>query len=827
MNFLKWAEQALDSVDSQAASKVADLKKEGIGGASSGAAIASKLFGRDTSTTNNTNTQATNATDQQRLVERSFGSPPSREHDSEIDSPLRSPPRRSQTPDRGSPPVSAVASGASSSPLLSSHRSSPLRSSRTLAGSLSSSSLSSAAGASPVPLPKHGNQPSAKTVGTADEDFLSILNSNTPVTLATSSATTARSPSPASRERSESPSAPANSSTAAAAPAPGASTIAAAAMPRSASGQFITSLLNRVSPGNSPAGSVRKLSAAARGAVSALVDASTAASAVAFSAAAPVDPAGTTVSAGIPSPVAAAPAASSSLSAAAAAHPAPASASSADHAALLAELAESREEVASLKSVWNESRSQVAKLKSILVQKEEAWRARAAQAEEQMKAALDAQAKSHANALDEVRRSNQGSTVELGNSIALLAKTKLEHAREVANLEARVAQLERETIPELTARVASRDAELLAAQERLDAQSALHASQLEGISAAQAAREKRFEDELAAHQSSLSSHHERHSSLEEHNEASVGLIASLQRQLEAANLERDRLQSAQRMQTAREQLEAESVNHLRAQLEGAQRAAATAAAAAKLRQEQMQNQLEALTAENREAHERETQLTNRVAELEAQLPSAVAGSAAAGGGASVSADGVLTPWASPHGSLLDSAAQIAELQDRVRSMAESLLQRTALAERYTAEKTSLRMQLEHESLRVTSLEAQLRTWKAKAIAAEGGSPDDDGADLESGGSGGRRGGGGGMRAGGGKVSPRPAGSLLGSSSSSSAGSYGAEGAHLTGLSSDSVGAKIVGFMDSLGQQLAILLRSVGTAEAEFAGIAYVFAVQFC
>lgn len=171
----------------------------------------------------------------------------------------------------------------------------------------------------------------------------------------------------------------------------------------------------------------------------------------------------------------------------------------------------------------------------------------------------------------------------------------------------------------------------------------------------------------------------------------------------------------------------------------------------------------------------------------------------------MSADGVLTPWASPHGSLLDSAAQIAELQDRVRSMAESLLQRTALAERYTAEKTSLRLQLEHETLRVTSLEAQLRTWKAKALAAEGGSPDDDAADLESGGSagGGRRGG----RLGGGKISPRPAGSLLGSSASA-VGSYGAEGAHLTGLSSESVVAKLVGFMDSLGQQLAILLRSV-------------------
>ena len=140
----------------------------------------------------------------------------------------------------------------------------------------------------------------------------------------------------------------------------------------------------------------------------------------------------------------------------------------------------------------------------------------------------------------------------------------------------------------------------------------------------------------------------------------------------------------------------------------------------------------------------------------------------------------------------------------MQSMAAHLLTKSQALERATAERTSLRLQLENETTRVTTLEVQLRAWKDKYRALETGgmmsaaasAHGDDHADLEHGAassSGSSAAGSLAARRSGGARSPR-------------AGGYGAEGAHLTGLQSGNAVAKAVGFMDSMGQQVSHLLR---------------------
>jgi len=477
-----------------------------------------------------------------------------------------------------------------------------------------------------------------------------------------------------------------------------------------------------------------------------------------------------------------------------------------ENSLLQSELTEARQEIASLKTVWNESRAALAKMKTLLLSKDEQWRARLAQAEEAGQDALEEQAKAHALVLDEARRANAGTAQEVGSHIATLARTKLDHAREIASWEARVARLEQEQLPELTAKLAAVEAELRQAHDRLESQSALHVQQLRDLQAEQVAREARFESELQAHHTSLSTFNHRATSLEENNEEYVSAIASLQRQLEAATLARDKLLAEERMRHARAELDAEAVANVRAQLEQAVKGNAAAAAAAKQRLEAAQQRAEELAAELAEARQREQTLQERVSALE---------SAAASGSNDGTGDPSSTllpvPASSPlHGlSVEASSALVQSLEERVRSMAESLLQRSSVAERLQAEKTALKLQLEHEQLRVQNLETQLR--KARAMdglgtsrsGGGGGDEDPDGADVESGASASvvpARGGRGGVRKG---------GSLLGSAS------YGSMGSHLTGLPPSHVVSQLVGFVDSAGLQVAILLRRHAGARVAF------------
>jgi hypothetical protein len=461
-------------------------------------------------------------------------------------------------------------------------------------------------------------------------------------------------------------------------------------------------------------------------------------------------------------------------------------------------------------------------MKALLLAKEEQWRARMAQVEEEGHAALEAQAKAHALVLDEARRTSAGSVQEVGSHIAALARAKVEHAREVASWEARVARLEQEQLPELSSKLSATEAELRQAHERLESQSAMHLHQLAELQQAQVAREARFESELLAHQASLGSFNHRAASLEENNEEYVSAIASLQRQLEAAVLARDKLAAEERMRTARAELDAEAVANVRAQLEQAVKGSAATAAAAKQRIDAAQQRAEELAAELAATQQREAALQERLSALEnASSVDATNSTDPSSPHAFAHASSLAVPITSPlHGlSGADSAALVQSLEERVRSMAESLLQRTGLSERLQAEKTSLKLQLEQEQLRVQNLEQQLRQWKAKAFDSghrNGGhstaaDDDDHAADLEHGAAGGLSAAAASGATAVGSGLPRRA--LVRKQGPSS--SYGVEGGRLLGLPSEHVLSKVVGFVDSAGLQVAVLLRRHPGARVAF------------
>jgi hypothetical protein len=783
MNFMTWASSVLDSVDEQATEKVGEIKKEIEKGAPVNLATATKLLGLDRQQTGSTaSTVAASA------------SSASTVHSDAPSASLLTSDHTSPAPPHDTPSVSPDAP-----PTLSiAGRSSPARPSRTIAGSASGEKGMSHS-ASATNLPKHGKEPSAKSQSAAvasaaarDEELLGLLNSNAPLPAATGRVSPApRSGSPApggpqamglNTSRSASPvqksrELGSNNNT----PAASLSASDPPAITSATSSNFLSNIMQRVSPATSPAVPTRKLTLAKTEAASATPAQSltSAFAAVASSASA------------LASSVSSSNLTGSSTASSSTASNAASADLQAENARLTAESAELQNEVASLKQVWHDSRSQIAKLKGLLENAKEMYAAKLREAdaerEKQMKAEREAmkaefavKEKEHVKALEEARKATAGSTNELGVQSAQLTKLKLDHARELAQRD----HERRELLDSLEAerkRFEESENQLAEARVKLEVQSAEHVKQLSALHEETLLREQRAEEARNAHSQRLDNFESRGHQLESNNDEYITLIASLQRQLESAQREIDQLKAERRMVELKSQGEHEGLALAREKFDAAEKQHAQVVAGLQARLQALQAKNDTLTQSERDWRSTEEHLTGHIRQLEADLAAAMD--------------------ATQDAASMEILSRTQEDEQRLKSMAEHLLAKSQALERTTAEKTSLRLQLENETTRVTNLEVQLRVWKEKYRAldeggmmshAPGGAEE---ADLEHGGGNSSS-----------SSSSMVVSTRRGGSRSPKTSSYGAEGSHLTGLRSGNAVAKAVGFVDSMGQQVSTLLR---------------------
>ena len=237
---------------------------------------------------------------------------------------------------------------------------------------------------------------------------------------------------------------------------------------------------------------------------------------------------------------------------------------------------------------------------------------------EAMRQEQEKREKEHVKALEEARRATAGSTNELGLQSAQLTKAKLDHAREQAQwLQERQEFLD--AIDGERKKLLERENDLADARVKLETQSADQLAQLTALHEETLQREQRAEESRKAHSQRLEGFEQRGQQMESNNDEYVTLLASLQRQFEAAHAEVDALKQAERMRQLKAQGEAEGVELAKARLEAAELSHTQALAALQVRLTSASAKNDAWTQAAHEWRVTEDQLQSRIGQLEADL----------------------------------------------------------------------------------------------------------------------------------------------------------------------------------------------------------------
>lgn len=779
MNFMSWASSVLDSVDDSATEKVTEIKQHIQ--AATPLEAATRIFGRDKETTTTTTINKTQNNVHHGTQNQDHGNNKSTDHTP----PTPNSPSSTDDP----PPDSTPSLAISKSPVADSSVSTAVVDSippTHTSSDESSVTIDETSKPTTIPdqtikhsasvpnIPRHPKSTSIKTETRGEDQSTTTLDSSPPIPadgtngmtadpLPThSSSTTTNSDNPTSTSSSTQSLASSSSSSSLAA-LQGATDIA-----RIASGNFFSSIMKKVSPNTSPATVTRKL------------DTSNSGTDQPASASAPIQPQpiATTYA-----PPVIAPLPSVTSNSSVPSIPSSSSFSSlttksslsldslqSENASLKRLNSDLVDEVASLKGVWTDARNQVSKLKSLLENAKELYTNKLKDAETTHAASLKKETESFAKQLSDLQQQSVASSQTLDAHQSSVVALKLDHERDLARYEALLSESSA-TLEAERSKTASLQLALDDAHMKIDQQHANHIAQLASVQEESLAREQRAEETRRAHSARLDSFEAKGQQMEMHNAEYLSLLASLQRQLETAHSEIDHLKNTARIASMQQHGEQESSEHLKQRLEQAERTHSTAVDTLRQRLAHLTTENDELTHRLADAHASEQSLNARVIDLVAARDASAAESA--------------------HQVDAESASRLAELEHRVQSMAEHLLTKSQSLERATAEKTSLRMQLENESTRLTQVEIQMRSWRDRCamLEREGGAiAGGDDSDLEHGGS----------------SSSSSTARRVGKSATAG---YGAEGERITGIQSGNAVAKAVGFMDSMGQQVAILLRS--------------------